>query len=323
MPECVIRVESLFKTYREGLLSRKTVAALRGIDLAVPKGSIFGLLGPNGAGKTTLIKVLLGLVRRSSGNGELLGRPLGDRRGRRLVGYLPEHHRFPRHLTGHSAMLYYGGLSNLSRREIRAKQAQLLERVGLAAWGSTAVSKYSKGMQQRLGIAQALLHRPELLILDEPTDGVDPVGRADIRKLLKELQAEGTTIFLNSHQLQEIELVCDRAAILSRGQVQRLGTMDEITQHPKTQMQFVLRGTPEELRAALANVATEHWQPGEDGTTIVTVAAPDQRAVHHSLDRLRQHQVDILEMRRMRNSLEQAFLEIITTDAEPADDKRA
>ena len=311
----MIRVDRLCKTYREGLFSRGQVNALRGVDLTVPRGSIFGLLGPNGAGKTTLIKVLLGLVRRSAGDGELLGRPLGDRRGRSRIGYLPEHHRIPRHLTGDAAMFYYGGLSNLSRREIRARRGELLGRVGLAAWGSTAVSKYSKGMQQRLGIAQALLHRPELLILDEPTDGVDPVGRAEIRTLLKELQSEGTTIFLNSHQLQEIELVCDRAAILSHGQVQRFGTMDEITRHPKTEMQFVLRGTPEELRAGLAEIQVEQWEEGEDGTTTVTVAAPDQAAVHRCLDALRRQPIDILEMRRLRNSLEQAFLEIITTEA--------
>lgn len=318
MTEDVIQVEKLCKTYREGLFARKSVNALRGVDLMVPRGCIFGLLGPNGAGKTTLIKVMLGLVKRTSGNGKLLGRPLGDRQGRARIGYLPEHHRFPRHLTGNSAMLYYGGLNNLSRREILARRQELLERVGLAAWGRTPVSKYSKGMQQRLGIAQALLHKPDLLILDEPTDGVDPVGRADVRRLLKQLQLDGTTVFLNSHQLQEIELVCDQAAILSKGQVQRVGTIDEITRHPKTHMQFVLRGLPEQMRSALADTETERWESAPDGSTTVLAVAPDQMAVNRCLDRLRQHQVDIVEMRRLRNSLEQAFLEIITTDsAEP------
>lgn len=315
MPEDVIQVEKLCKTYREGVFSRKDVHALRGVDLQVPRGSIFGLLGPNGAGKTTLIKVLLGLVKRTSGSGQLLGRPLGDRQGRRRIGYLPEHHRFPRHLTGNSAMLYYGGLNNLSRREILRRRPELLERVGLATWGSTPVSKYSKGMQQRLGIAQALLHQPDLLILDEPTDGVDPIGRADVRRLLKQLQSEGTTIFLNSHQLQEIELICDQAAILSKGQVQRVGTIEEITRDPKTQMQFLLRGSEEAMRSALAEVETERWDLGPDRSATVLVVVPDQAAVNGCLDRLRHHQIDVLEMRRMRNSLEKAFLEIITTDS--------
>jgi ABC-2 type transport system ATP-binding protein len=316
MPEDVIRVENLFKTYKEGLFSQRKVNALRGVDLAVPRGSVFGLLGPNGAGKTTLIKVLLGLVKRTSGGGELLGRPLGDRQGRRYIGYLPEHHRFPRHLTGNSAMLYYGGLNNMSRREIVKRRPQLLERVGLEAWGRTSVAKYSKGMQQRLGIALALLHQPQLLILDEPTDGVDPVGRASMRRLLKQLQSEGTTIFLNSHQLQEIELICDQAAILLKGQVQRVGTIEEITRHPKTQMQFFLRGAPDQLKTILAGVATDEWESGADGTTRVQILVPDQAAINHCLDRLRQHQIDVLEMRRMRNSLEKAFLDIITTKSD-------
>jgi ABC-2 type transport system ATP-binding protein len=174
-------------------------------------------------------------------------------------------------------------------------------------------------MQQRLGIALALLHRPQLLILDEPTDGVDPVGRASMRRLLKQLQSEGTTIFLNSHQLQEIELVCDRAAILLKGQVQRVGTIEEITRHPKTQMQFVLRGSPDQLRPYLADVETEEWESDADGITRVLVKVPDQSAINHCVDRLRQNQVDLLEMRRMRNSLEKAFLEIITSESdEPA-----
>lgn len=314
MPDAVIHIEKLSKTYQEGLFSRRKAHALRGVDITVPRGSIFGLLGPNGAGKTTLIKVLLGLVKRTSGDGELLGLPLGNRQGRRRIGYLPEHHRFPRHLTGNSAMMYYGGLNNMSRREILVKRPELLERVGLADWGSTSVAKYSKGMQQRLGIAQALLHDPELLILDEPTDGVDPVGRASLRRLLKQLQSEGKTIFLNSHQLQELELVCDQAAILSKGLVQRVGTIDEITRQPKSQMQFVLRGDPDKLRAALANVETAHWEAGSDGQTRVLVAVPDQVAVNQCIDRLRQSQIDVLELRRMKNSLEKAFLDIVTQE---------
>jgi ABC-2 type transport system ATP-binding protein len=311
MPEDVIQVERISKTYREGFLSRKSVNALRGVDLRVPRGSIFGLLGPNGAGKTTLIKILLGLVKRTAGEGQLLGRPLGDRRGRRQIGYLPEHHRFPRHLTGNAALLYYGGLNNLSRREILAKRSGLLERVGLESWGDVSVTKYSKGMQQRLGIAQALLHQPDLLILDEPTDGVDPVGRSEVRSLLKQLRSEGATIFLNSHQLQEIELVCDRAAILSKGQVQRIGTIEELTRHPQTAMQFVLRGPIEVLREALSSFETQSWESTDDGVTTVNVSVPDQLDVNRCIDRLRQHQIDIREIRRMRNSLEEAFLEIV------------
>lgn len=314
MPDSIIEVQDLHKTYREGLLGRKQVNALRGVSLAVPRGSIFGLLGPNGAGKTTLIKVLLGLVRRSSGGGTMLNRPLGDRDGRRRVGYLPEHHRFPRHLTGNSAMIYYGGLSGMSRREVLTKRPDLLERVGLAKWGNTPVHKYSKGMQQRLGIAQALLHSPDLLILDEPTDGVDPVGRADVRRLLKDLQSEGKTIFLNSHQLQEIELVCDQAAILAKGRVQRHGTIEEITQHPNARIEFTLRGSLDEMQYALIDEETEPWEVEFGDVARVVVAAEDQKTINRCLDRLRQKQIDVIEMKRLRTSLEDAFLHIVSED---------
>lgn len=315
MSDAIFEVSNLTKAYREGIFGRRRVEALRGVSLRVPRGTIFGLLGPNGAGKTTLIKILLGLVQRTSGEGEMLKRPLGDRAGRRSVGYLPEHHRFPRHLTGIAAMYYYGGLSGLSRREIRQRQPALLERVGLAQWGSTPVRKYSKGMQQRLGIAQALLHRPQLLILDEPTDGVDPVGRAEVRQLLKSLQQEGTTIFLNSHQLQEIELVCDQAAILAQGKVQRWGTIEEITQHPQTHVEFTLRGAVETIQLALAEEITHAWADAR-GEVRVTLVAEDHADLNRCIDRLRGRDVEILEMRRLRTSLEDAFLRIISTDAE-------
>ena len=314
MSEFIIEVQDLHKTYREGIFIRRQVNALRGVSLAVPRGSIFGLLGPNGAGKTTLIKVLLGLVKRSAGDGSMLARPLGDRIGRGKVGYLPEHHRFPRHLTGNSAMIYYGGLSGMSRQEVLKKRSGLMERVGLAKWGNSPVHKYSKGMQQRLGIAQALLHNPDLLILDEPTDGVDPVGRADVRRLLKELQQEGKTIFLNSHQLQEIELVCDQAAILAKGRVQRHGTIEEITQHPKARIEFMLRGSLEDMKYALSLEETEPWQVEFDNVARVVLAADDQSVINRSIDRLREKQIDILEMRRMRTSLEDAFLNIVSAE---------
>jgi len=314
MSDSIIEVHDLHKTYREGLFVRKQVNALRGVTLEVPRGCIFGLLGPNGAGKTTLIKVLLGLVKRSSGGGSMLGRPLGDRAGRMKVGYLPEHHRFPRHLTGNAAMVYYGGLSGLSRSEVLQKRPSLLERVGLSKWGQTPVHKYSKGMQQRLGIAQALLHDPELLILDEPTDGVDPVGRADVRRLLKDLQQEGTTIFLNSHQLQEIELVCDQAAILATGRVQKLGTIEEITKHPSARIEFVLQGSLEEMQYALTFAETEPWQTDGDHLARVIVSAEDQNELNRCVDALRQKNIDILEMRRLRTTLEDAFLNIVSAE---------
>src|SRR5262245_63639945 len=188
MPDSVIDVQALRKTYRDGFLGSRRIEALRGVSFRVERGTIFGLLGPNGAGKTTLIKVLLGIVSKTGGAAALLGQPAGDRRGRRRVGYLPENHRIPRHHTGNTALEYYGSLSGMSGREIRRRRPELLEQVGLGRWGRTSVKNYSKGMLQRLGLAQCMLHEPELLILDEPTDGVEPVGLSEMRTVGQRLK---------------------------------------------------------------------------------------------------------------------------------------
>jgi ABC-2 type transport system ATP-binding protein len=217
------------KVYGGGLRGR-AVRALDGIDLRVEAGAMYGLLGPNGAGKTTLVKVLLGISRASGGEAFLLGRPAPDPRTRRRTGYLPENPRFPGHLTAEQALDFLGALSGLSRRERRARGPALLERVGLdRAARARAVRSYSKGMVQRLGLAQALLADPELVILDEPTDGVDPVGRREMRDFLVELRAKGKTLVINSHILAEVELVCDRVAVLDQGRVLYEGPVDELT----------------------------------------------------------------------------------------------
>ena len=179
-----VDVTSLRKTYRDGLFGRRRVEALAGVTLDVGRGEIFGLLGPNGAGKTTLIKVLLGMVRATGGAASLLGRSAGSRAARREVGYLPENHRIPRHHTGNSALAVLRQSERAVGAEVRRRSEPLLATVGLSAWGQTSIKKYSKGMLQRLGLALAMLHDPELLILDEPTDGVDPVGRSEMRTLL-------------------------------------------------------------------------------------------------------------------------------------------
>src|SRR5262245_40748766 len=224
-----IETRDLRKTYVEGLLRRKRQEALKGVSLRVERGEIFGLLGGNGAGKTTFIKTLLGIIRRTAGEARLLGFPAGDRRGRKLVGYLPENLRVPRHLTGLTALELYGHLSNVPTSVIRRRRIGLLERVGLAERAKDPVRTYSKGMLQRLGLAQAMLHDPELFILDEPTDGLDPLARSQVRGYLTELKQQGKTIFLNSHILQEVELVCDRVAILDKGVLRRVANVAEIT----------------------------------------------------------------------------------------------
>lgn len=219
----VIETDRLTKDY-----SGK-IRALQGVSIAVQPGEIYGLLGVNGAGKTTLVKILLGIVKPTQGSGHLLGQPVGSLAIRYRIGYLPEDHRFPDYHTGFSLLDFYGALLGMPRRKRRQRIGEWLDRVGLGPRMHSKIRTYSKGMKQRLGIAQALLHDPELVFLDEPTDGVDPVGRREIREILLDLKRRGKTIFLNSHLLSEVEKICDRVGILNRGHLVLQGDVNDLT----------------------------------------------------------------------------------------------
>ncbi len=213
-----IETSGLGKLYRTRFRGRET-AAVSDLTLRVPVGVKFGLLGPNGAGKTTFVKMLLSAVNPTVGSASLFGREARDPEARRPVGYLPENHRFPTYFTGQGMLDFYAALSGLESGERKRRVAELLELVGLKDWGDVRIKKYSKGMLQRLGLAQALMHRPRLLILDEPTDGVDPVGRRHIRDILNGLTGTGVTVFINSHLLGEVESFCEYVAILHKGKL--------------------------------------------------------------------------------------------------------
>jgi ABC-2 type transport system ATP-binding protein len=218
----VIRTENLIKRYGK-------IEALKGVSLAVEAGEIFGLLGQNGAGKTTLIKTLLGIIKPTGGQALLLEQPAGTAAVRRRIGYLPEDHRLPDYHSGASLLDFYGALLGVAARERRRRIPGVLEMVGLKSRMHSKIRTYSKGMKQRLGLAQAILHDPEVIFLDEPTDGVDPVGRREIRDLMQGLKRKGMTIFINSHLLGEVELVCDRVGILQQGHVLQIGEVSSLT----------------------------------------------------------------------------------------------
>ena len=310
----VIRVTDLVKTYRDGLFRKRKIEALKGVSLEVGQGEIFGLLGPNGAGKTTLIKVLLGIVHKTSGEATLLGEPAGRKAGRQRVGYLPEGHRIPRHLTGNSTLEFYGSLSGLSVAEIRRRRGELLDTVGLADWGKTNVTKYSKGMLQRLGLAQAMLHKPDVLVLDEPTDGVDPVGRSEIRDVLNQLKSQGKTIFLNSHLLQEIELVCDQVAILFRGEVLKIGPVAEVTNlagdSETADVTLELDGDTQAITDLLPDDNSTREQTGETRWK-VTLAGTTQHDIDRLIDAARERQLSVVSISRQKLTLEEAFLRLV------------
>jgi ABC-2 type transport system ATP-binding protein len=216
-----IRTQELSKRYG-------SITALAGLSMTIPRGDVFGFLGPNGAGKTTAVKLLLGLARPTAGDAEVLGRPIGDREALRRVGYLPELFRYQSWLTAREVLALHCELAGIDRAAWPREIADALAIVGLSDRGSGRVGTFSKGMQQRLGLGVALLSAPELVVLDEPTSALDPVGRHDVREIIRGLGDRGTTVFLNSHLLSEVEQVCDRVAIVDRGRVVAEGTLDEL-----------------------------------------------------------------------------------------------
>jgi ABC-2 type transport system ATP-binding protein len=296
-----IDVADVHKTYRGG------VTALRGVTHEIEAGEIFGLLGRNGAGKTTLVKVLLDLVRPTAGATSLLGLPSRSPRARREVGYLPEDHRFPDYHTGESAIAFYGGLAGVTGARLRERTREVLGIVGLADAGDRKIRGFSKGMKQRLALAQALLTEPKLLFLDEPTDGVDPVGRAQIRGMLEEQKRQGRTIFLNSHQLSEVEQICDRVAILDRGSVVRCGTIAELTQARHTFTITTAAPPPPEVVAEAGALAVSV----RTTPTGLEVTLEDDARVDAIVDLLRARGVGLRGLTGKRDSLEAVFLETI------------
>jgi ABC-2 type transport system ATP-binding protein len=223
----VVEAEHLQKTFALGFFRTK-VRAVDDVSFTVGENEIFGFLGPNGAGKTTTLKMLMGLIFPSSGSAKLFGRPVGDRAAKRRLGFLPENPYFYDYLSGEELLDLMGRLFGLDGAERKKRAGVLLERVGLARAGSRALRKYSKGMVQRLGIAQALINNPELVVLDEPMSGLDPIGRKEIRDLIVELKREGKTVLFSTHILSDVELICDRVAMLVGGRMRDVGPLAQL-----------------------------------------------------------------------------------------------
>jgi ABC-2 type transport system ATP-binding protein len=285
------------------------VYALRGVSLRVGRGEVFGLLGPNGAGKSTLVKIMMTVVKPTRCAGSLLGTPLGHKPTLARVGYLPENHRFPRYLTGRQTLDFFGALSGRPRAARRQRIGELLEIVGMQSWADRRVGLYSKGMMQRIGLAQALVHDPDLILLDEPTDGVDPLGRREIRDVLFQLKRRGKTIFLNSHLLSELEMVCDRVAILVGGQVAKAGTLDELALARQYYAIELADPPPPTVLAAIAAAAGDI--PVECRERTVQLNTIDAAAVQPIIDLLRAQQQIIRRVTPIRPSLEDLFVEAV------------
>lgn len=258
-----IEIRGLTKAYRVGHLVGRRVRALDPLDLSVPAGEVFGYLGPNGSGKTTTLKLLFGLVLPDAGTATVLGEPLASPAWKRRTGYLPEHPYFYDYLTPREYLDYAGRLLGLSAARRRERAMELLERVGLSASSGLPMRRFSKGMVQRLGLAQALLNDPALVILDEPMSGLDPIGRRLVRHLILELKEQGKTVFFSTHILSDAETLCDRVALLRTGRLLQVGRLDDILALDVSHLEVLSSGLAADALARLGDAVKGHRLLGE------------------------------------------------------------
>ncbi len=303
----VVRLKGLGKSFR-GHLGLGRTMAVEGLDLTVAPGEIFGLLGHNGAGKTTTIKMILGLLRPDSGSIELFGAPVSDPRVRARLGFLPENPYFYDYLTAREFLDFYGRLRGIPADARRARVASTLERVGLAGKAGVALRKFSKGMVQRLGLAQAILHDPDLVILDEPMSGLDPMGRREVRDLILALREAGKSVLFSSHILQDVEMICDRVAILAQGRLRAIGRLEALVSRRVLWFEVAISGElPVPLPGTLVSAS------GEESL----VQVPDVESLTRLLMAATARGAQVTSVWPKRDSLEDLFVREAKREAEP------
>ncbi|HEY3269540.1 MAG TPA: ABC transporter ATP-binding protein [Armatimonadota bacterium] len=310
-----IQIRNLTKEYHN-VVGGGNFTAVDGLNLTVETGQIFGFLGPNGAGKTTTIKMLLGLIFPTSGEASLLGKPIGDIQAKNEIAYLPESPYFYDYMTGPELLDFYGRLFGLSEKVRRERIEELIDTVGLAHATGRTLRQYSKGMLQRIGIAQALINDPKLLFFDEPTSGLDPVAHIDIRNLILRLKDQGKTLFLSSHQLSDVEMVCDRVAIIHKGVLRTTGHVSDLL--AGSQMCIVATGLPADAVAKLRALADK--MDDEDGQ--VTIWESDVNQVDEIVDAIRAAKGRLVSLTPERRSLEDIFIETVRETAPVKPDER-
>lgn len=301
--DCAIETEGLTKVFRS--FGGREILAVDNVSLRVERGTTFGLLGPNGAGKTTCVKMILSCGRPTAGVARVFGRDSRVPEARRPIGYLPENHRFPTYMTGRGMLDFYAALSGMTGGSRKQRILELLELVGLETWADVRLGKYSKGMLQRVGLAQALMHSPSVLILDEPSDGVDPIGRRQIRDILHALEAKGVTIFLNSHLLQEVELFCRDVAIIHKGKLALEGKIKDLTVGSgyRVEAEHVPERLVDELRPDATAVAANNG--------LVEFLFPGRDEANRAVDLLRREQCAIESVARTKSTLEEVFIRTV------------
>jgi ABC-2 type transport system ATP-binding protein len=297
-----IEILDLEKTYMVGFWRKRPKQALRPLRLTIQEGEVFGFLGPNGAGKTTTLKLLMGLVSPTKGTARILGMPLDDPRMRAQIGFLPEQPYFYDYLTGRELLTYYAQLSDVPAKERPARVAAMLSRMGLEDSAGVQLRKYSKGMLQRVGLAQAILHDPKVVFLDEPMSGLDPMGRRDVRELIQHLRSEGKTVFFSTHILSDAEALCDRVAIIQQGELRGVGAVAELTSQSKGKVEIIFCASS--VPAALSTLGAEARVSGEMVNAVIT-----QEQQEAALEILRREAIRLISLTPVRSSLEEFYLE--------------
>jgi ABC-2 type transport system ATP-binding protein len=297
-----IEILGLEKTYSVGFWRKRPKVALRPLNLQVEEGEIFGFLGPNGAGKTTTLKMLMGLVFPTAGSAQILGMQINDPRVKAQIGFLPEHPYFYDYLTARELLEYFAGLSGVPAKERSQRAQAMLARVGLADAGTVQLRKFSKGMLQRVGIAQAILHEPKVVFLDEPMSGLDPMGRREVRDLMDQLRHEGKTVFFSTHILSDAEALCDRVAIIHQGELRGVGTVADLTSSTQNNVEITWQGSA--VPASLRALGVQCHQAGNELRAVVSEA--NQAAV---IEALRRERLRLISVVPVRTSLEDYFMQ--------------
>lgn len=305
-----IQTFALEKSYSVGFWRKRPKSALRPLTLEVEEGEIFGYLGPNGAGKTTTLKLLMGLLFPTAGSAKILGMDIGDPRMKAQIGFQPEQPYFYDYLTAPELLSYYAKLSGIPAGDRKQKVESVLERVGLRNIAKVQLRKFSKGMLQRVGLAQAIIHDPKLVFLDEPMSGLDPIGRREVRDLIQQLKEEGKTVFFSTHILSDAEACCDRVAVLNKGELRGVGVVADLTSKVLGKFEIVWQGGMAER--AMADLGAECHSSGD-----VTRAVVSETVLDRAIDELRRNDARLISVNPLRASLEEYFVERIST--EPAE----
>jgi ABC-2 type transport system ATP-binding protein len=297
-----IEILGLEKTYSVGFWRQRPKRALRPLHLTVEQGEIFGFLGPNGAGKTTTLKMLMGLVFPSGGSARILGMDINDPQVKAQIGFLPEQPYFYDYLTASELLEYYGRLSGVGVKDCRTKVQDVLKKVGLPDVAGLQLRKFSKGMLQRVGIAQAILHDPKVVFLDEPMSGLDPMGRREVRDLIEQLKKQGKTVFFSTHILSDAEALCDRVAIIHLGELRGVGVVADLTSSMHGQVELIWQGTS--MPAAMAALGAEWYARGDN----VRVVLPEEKQ-DEALEIVRREHLRLISLTPVRATLEDYFLQ--------------